>query len=227
MFDKYKFDLQRTGFLWNEVPDCRRDHGLDPDEPYIVFYNGEGLAPYVLQVEEKVDVHRLMYETTVRSVMGTPMWGQRANSAVFDFYQNALIYMTPEMLGEDDFQNDWRVNLMIGTIDMMQNDSTNFIPILVPFEQPEEHILIPQLSTIIDITKEELPNFYMIHPLSDRVVALPDKLENPEDFSSEIIMLWAIRQAHSLDIELFEYNIQMYEEKVAKGEEEIQEWETQ
>ena len=86
MFDKYKFDLQRTGFLWNEVPDCRRDHGLDPDEPYIVFYNGEGLAPYVLQVEEKVDVHRLMYETTVRSVMGTPMWGQRANSAVFDFY---------------------------------------------------------------------------------------------------------------------------------------------
>ena len=71
-----------------------------------------------------------------------------------------------------------------------------------------------------------MPNFFIVHPLSDRVVPMPDALTNKEDFTSEIIMLWAIRQAHNLDIELFEYNIKIFDEKVAKGEE-IEEWETQ
>ena len=69
-----------------------------------------------------------------------------------------------------------------------------------------------------------MPNFFIIHPLSDRVVAMPDPMTNEEDFSSELIMLWALRTAHGLDVELFEYNIQLYEEKEAKGEE-IEEWE--
>ena len=85
---------------------------------------------------------------------------------------------------------------------------------------------MPQLSSILDVQKEDLPNFFIIHPLSDRVVPMPDALTNKEDFSSEVIMLWAIRQAHNLDIELFEYNIALYDEKVDKGEEVIEEWET-
>ena len=39
-------------------------------------------------------------------------------------------------------------------------------------------------------------------------------------------MLWAIRTTTKLDIELFEHNIKLYEEKVQKGEEPIEEWET-
>ena len=85
---------------------------------------------------------------------------------------------------------------------------------------------MPQLSSILDVQKEDLPNFFIVHPLSDRVVPMPDALTNKEDFSSEVIMLWAIRQAHNLDIELFEYNIALYDEKVEKGEEVIEEWET-
>lgn len=75
--------------------------------------------------------------------------------------------------------------------------------------------------------KEELPNFFVVHPLSDRVVPLPDALTAPEDFSSEIIMLWALRTAHGLDIELYDYNIELHDEKVAKGETEIEAWETE
>ena len=85
---------------------------------------------------------------------------------------------------------------------------------------------MPQLSSILDVKKEDLPNFFIVHPLSDRVVPMPDALDKEEDFSSEIVMLWAIRQAHNLDIELFEYNINLYDEKKAKGEEEIEQWET-
>ena len=94
-------------------------------------------------IEEKVTAERLMYESTVRTLLGTPMWGQRANSAIFEFYQNALVYMTPELLTPDDWVYDWKVKLMVGTLDYMMDDSTNFVPLIVPFEQPEEHILMP------------------------------------------------------------------------------------
>ena len=59
---------------------------------------------------------------------------------------NALVYMTPEMIEADDWATDWRVKMMVGTIDYMEQDRNNFIPIVVPFEQPEEHILVPNLS---------------------------------------------------------------------------------
>ena len=226
MWDKYSFDLQRNGFFFNDQPDCRRERDLDPDEPYIIWYNGDQIEPLVWKVEEAIEADRLMYQTTIRTLLGTPMWGQRANAAVFEFFQNALVYMTPELLEADDWVNDWRVNLMVGTLDYMLDESTNFVPLIVPFEQPEEHILMPQLSSILDVQKEDLPNFFIVHPLSDRVVPMPDTLKNPEDFSSEVIMLWAIRQAHNLDIELFEYNIALYDEKVEKGEEVVEEWET-
>ena len=70
--------------------------------------------------------------------------------------------MTPELLGPDDWVNDWRVNLMVGTLDYMLDESTNFVPLIVPFEQPEEHILMPQLSSILDVQKEDLPNFFEV-----------------------------------------------------------------
>ena len=46
-----------------------------------------------------IELSRLFYETTIGCVKGTPRWGQRAHSAVFDFNTNALIYMgkTEEM----------------------------------------------------------------------------------------------------------------------------------
>jgi len=146
MWDKYKFDLQRNGYWYSDIPKCRTDKGLDPDEPYIIWYNGEYLEPYIFKVEEQLDADKLIYETTLRTVLGTPMWGQRANSAIFELGLNALVYMTPEMLEADDWSTDWRVKMMVGTIDYMEQDHNNFIPLVVPFEQPVEHILVPNLS---------------------------------------------------------------------------------
>ena len=133
--------MQRNGFFWNDTPACRKDKGLDPDEPYIIWYNGEHLGPFIQKVESPVDARELMYETTVRTVLGTPMWGQRASSAIFDYYQNALVYMTPEILQTQDWIDDWRVKMMVGTIDYMVEEDLNFVPLIVPFEQPAEHIL--------------------------------------------------------------------------------------
>ena len=61
MWDKYSFDLQRNGFFFNDQPDCRRERDLDPDEPYIIWYNGEQIEPLVWKVEETIEADRLMY----------------------------------------------------------------------------------------------------------------------------------------------------------------------
>ena len=114
MIDKYKFDIQRTGFFYNEDPECRKERELEGDKPYIVWYNGVNSVPFIIEIaDEPISLHRVLYETTIRSVLGTPMWGQRANSALFDFYQNGLIYMMPEMIEPEKMLEDWRVMLMI------------------------------------------------------------------------------------------------------------------
>ena len=139
------------------------------------------------------------------------MWGQRANSALFDFYQNGLIYMMPEMLAPEELMEDWRVKLAFGAIELMQENDTSFVGLVVPFEQPEEHILLPQLSTILDLTKEETPNFFVIHPYSDQVVTYPDPLDDPEAVTSEVLLLWARRTVLYLEIELLEKEIAKYD----------------
>jgi len=58
-------------------------------------------------------------------------------------------------------------------------------------------------------------------------VAYPEPLDKPEDFSPEMILLWARRTVLYLEIELFERDIAAFEAKVAKGDEEIAEWETE
>ena len=60
-WDKYSFDLQRNGFFFNDQPDCRRERDLDPDEPYIIWYNGDQIEPLVVKVEETIEADRLMY----------------------------------------------------------------------------------------------------------------------------------------------------------------------
>ena len=79
----------------------------------------------------------------------------------------------------------------------------------------------------MEIKKEELPNFFVIHPYSDQVVPYPEELSEPDDFSPELILLWARRTVLYLEIELFEQDIKLYNAKVLKGEEEVFEWETQ
>ena len=65
-----------------------------------------------------------------------------------------------------------------------------------------------------------------MHPRSNRVIPMPDALTNEEDFSSKLIMLWANEEAWRLDMDLFDQDIKLYDEKVQKGEEPVEEWET-
>ena len=169
MVDRFNFDEQRVGFFYTEDAECRRLRDLDVDKNYIVIYNGENSVPFILELgKDELNLGRMVHEINTGVVKGTPRWGQRAHSAVFNHMVNALIYMVPEPLSPDEMEADWRVMLMVRMIEMMQENDTSFVPILVPFEQNAENkMLVPQLSTLIEAKKEELPNFFVLHPLTD------------------------------------------------------------
>lgn len=96
MYDRFTFDEQRVGHFYNTDPECRRLRDLDPETNYLIIYNGEGSLPFVLTIgKDNIDLNRIIYETTVGVVRGTPRWTQRAKQAVFDLKMNGLIYMHP------------------------------------------------------------------------------------------------------------------------------------
>ena len=206
MIDRYEFDEQRIGYFYNSDPECRKARDLDEDKSYVVFFNGEESIPYILEVtEEGIETSRLLYENAVRAVNGTPMWGSRAKSAVFEYNANALIYMTPEQQTTEEMTSDWRFMLMVKVIEMIQENDTSFVPILTPHKmEPEDKMLVPQLSDTLGIMIEETPNFWVLNPFTEQVVMNPEPLDDINNFSPELILLWARRTVLYLEIEAFE-----------------------
>ena len=63
------------------------------------MYNGWNSLPYILELgKDEFDTSSLLFDMTIHAVNGTPKWGSRAKAAIFDFYQNGLIYMMPDMM---------------------------------------------------------------------------------------------------------------------------------
>ena len=59
----------------------------------------------------------------------------------------------------------------------------------------------------MNIEKDELPNYFVLHPLTEQVVPFPNKLDDVKNFSPEQVLLWARRTVLYLEIEVFNYDI--------------------
>ena len=86
------------------------------------MYNGENSIPNIIEIgKDTYTLDRMLNEVSAGVVKGTPRWGQRGASAVFDHYMNALIYMMPEQKNPTEMQHDWHVMLMVRMIEMIQD----------------------------------------------------------------------------------------------------------
>ena len=109
-----------------------------------------------------------MHEVSLGVVKGTPRWGQRAQDAIFTHYANGLIYMMPDQIEPKEMMEDWKVMLMVRMIEMMQENDTSFIPIVTPLiQEPADKMFVPQLSEMMEVKKEDLPNYFVLHPLTE------------------------------------------------------------
>jgi hypothetical protein len=67
----------------------------------------------------------------------------------------------------------------------------------------------------MDVKKEEMPNFFVLHPMTDQLVPYPHSLEDHKNVSPELVLLWARRTVLYLETEQFEAEIKDLEEKKA------------
>lgn len=111
MLDRYSFAEQRVQFFYNDDPECKKEHELDQDKKWIVSFNGHNSVPVAWSFEEDtpIDIEQLVYFVTTSIVKGTPKWGQRAHSAIFDMMQNGFIYMMPDLPAPEELAADWKI----------------------------------------------------------------------------------------------------------------------
>ena len=218
MLDRYYHDAERYGIWYNDDLDCRERRHLEKDKEYLILYNGQNSLPFILELGvDEFDANSLHYEATIHAVAGTPKWGVRANEAVFDYHRSALVYMTPEMMSADQMLEDWRITLMMKLIQVVQETQTSLVPLIVPYKQDKWTLKVPQLSEILAVEKEELPNYFLVEPLTGSVVPYPDPIEDVRRFTPENVLLWARRTALYLHVELWEAEIEVYNDAVAGG----------
>lgn len=87
---------------------------MQEDKEFVVFYNGDDTSPFVLEVGvDEISVKNIQYEATIRALHANTKWGSRANSALFDFKINAILYMEPEKLSKSEAEKNWRNKLLM------------------------------------------------------------------------------------------------------------------
>ena len=210
MIDRFNYDEQRIGFYYNQDPACRAQFEIDGVEDALVSFNGYNSVPQVIfdDGSVEIDLKFVLYTLTVAVQKGTPRWGQRAHSAIFDFYQNGLIYMVGEKPTAETHEEDWRMQLMARIIEQAQEGQTDFVPIVSSLDEDQAFLRVPHLAEMIGVKDaNDLPHFYLLHAATDAVVPFPEQLEDVAAFSPELIRIWARLTSIDQDIELLEERI--------------------
>ena len=89
--------------------------------------------------------------------------------------------------------------------EMTQEQDTGFVPIVSLYENTNPYV--PGLAQMMQVDKESLPNFFVLHPMTDQLVKYPEPLEDIKKFSPEMMLTWARAVALSFELEKFAYDI--------------------
>ena len=134
-----------------------------------------------------------------------PRWGERAHTVLFDFQMNGILYIIPEIPNDDprELVNDWKAMTFNAIVEMTREYETGMIPVMSTFEAKNIGGIL-QLSDLLQLKKEDLPQFYVIHSRTGKSVGYPYPLKDPLDASPEMILLWGRRTVLYLEVESFD-----------------------
>jgi len=183
-----------------------------------VFLNGDNTEEEVLTFgEHDISLQQLIFTLNTQMVKGTPRWGQRAFSSIFDFRLSAVIYMISDFVSAEQVEDDWRIDLMVKVNEFIQSHNTLFIPLVWSWASDQnKRLQVPSLSSILGNEKEDLPQIYVFSPMAHETRAYPEALEL-ETMSPELLMLWAKKTTLEIEVAAF---IEGLEASEAEGGEE-------
>lgn len=166
-----------------------------------------------------------MFTLNTSIVKGTPRWSQRSYSSLYDFYMNGIVFMMEEgsltrvVMSKDD----WRVALMAKITEWTQENESLFIPIIQNWDLEADSARTPPLAGILDAKKEDIPHIYLLHSYSGQSVMYPEKLEEVNNFSPELIMAWAQKSVLEIELEGYKLDLAWTPPQAEEGEEQLPE----
>ena len=158
-------------------------------------------------------------------VKGTPRWGQRAQEVLDSRKLSAIVLMVGKgsLKQAASSKDDWRFALMAKVTEQTQQQGSFVIPIIAQLDLEEDY-QVPFADSLAErmglTTEEGLPHIYFIHGPSQQTIAYPEKLEDMQKVSPELIMAWATVQRFEFDIK----GIQLFlerQEKTGEDQKEI------
>ena len=208
MVDRYSFSEQNVSFFYNDEPSCREKNNLDPDSKWLVMYTNEDRDPDAYPYDEEMAFDDLIDTLITKIVVASNVWGQRAHAAMFDLDHNALIYMMPEDFeSPEELASDWKFQLMSQIIASQQKeDEPSYLPIVSIFDRDTE--TVDSLNSILEISKEELPAFYLYNAASDQHVKYSFPLDDIRNHSPDLLLTWAMTQTTQFELESYQKELE-------------------
>ena len=74
-------------------------------------------------------------------------------------------------------------------------------------------MLVPQLSALTGTEKKDLPNYFVMNPVTEQFVPYPYPIDDIKKVSPELILLWARRTVLYIEILYFEQEIKKIKDK--------------
>jgi len=96
-YDRFLYTDDPILFFYNTDLQCKKDRGLKVDEPSVVLYVDQSMAPFVLQgPDDDMTMNTLFHWTSLSITQGRMKYGRRAAAVMGTWKFNALVYLVPE-----------------------------------------------------------------------------------------------------------------------------------
>ena len=129
--------------------------------------------------------------------------------------EGAIVNHDPE-----NYKKDWRLALMAKITEWMQENETDFIPIIQSWDKMTDSRIQP-LASLIGADLKDLPHLYLIHGMSGKAIMYPTKLDDVNNFSPKLIMAWAHSEIIKVELDLNKQHQNYLDEAIKAGPQKV------
>ena len=136
---------------------------------------------------------------------------------------NGLVFLMEEgsLTNVEESKDDWRVSLMAKITEWTQENESSFIPIIGQWDEDDVASPVPSIAAILKADdKEDLPHIYVLHSASDTAIKYPEKLDDINKYTPELIIAWAEKELIQFEIDDHEFHL-AHDEEIADEERKI------
>lgn len=97
------------------------------------------------------------------------------------------------------------------------------MPIYAQWDEENYDPLLPSLTYLLGASREDLPHIYFYHSYTGRSIMYPEKLDDAQKFSPELLMAWTFVADYEISLSIYQDELAWVPPQPEEGEEPIPE----